>query len=115
MIKQIGLPLRGRSILLISRIITDQIVLIAFLLFQLLIHTKRKESLSKRIERKTDDERNTTQNCDNFKTLTNPNISHCIRNQKMFQVTVPYSNIKLISNTQRFSVIVYNKPQRGGE
>ena len=63
-IKQIGLPLRGRTILLITRIITDQIglhsvllpLLIAFLLFQLLIHIKRKESLSKRIERKTDDE-----------------------------------------------------------
>ena len=31
-----------------------------------------------------------SKNCDNFKTLTNPNISHCIRNQKMFQVTVHY-------------------------
>ena len=62
-IKQIGLPLRGRPILLITGMIRDQIglhsvllpLLIAFLLFQLLIHIKRKESLSKRIERKTDD------------------------------------------------------------
>ena len=42
MIKQIGLPLRGRPILLITRVITDRIglhsVLLPLLIFVLLIH-----------------------------------------------------------------------------